>query len=114
MPKKLDMAVQKCMNALKEELGDQIYEKYGRYDYYLHPLKITNNAPEPAISSATASAPTTCSKWGAPVNRENRAEGGFFWATYKAICRRGGCFTNAQGTHDFNMQLSVDPHFLET
>jgi hypothetical protein len=103
------------MNNLKEELGDQIYDKYGAYDDYTSPLGTTLiGAPEPAISSAVANAPMSCSKWGAPVNRENRAEGGLFWATYKAICRRGGCFSNAQGTHDFNIQLSVSPHSLET
>lgn len=45
----------------------------------------------------------------ASVNRENRAQGGFLHSTYKAICCRRGVFTNAQGTHDFNMQLSVNP-----
>jgi hypothetical protein len=71
--------------------------------------EITNRSPEPAISSAAGSATTTCSRWGSPVNHENRAEGGFFWATYKAICRRGGIFTNINGTHNFNKQLSVKP-----
>ena len=47
-------------------------------------------------------------KWGSKVNRENRAEGGLFWATYKAICRRDGVYTNAQGLHDWNQQLT-DP-----
>jgi hypothetical protein len=33
---------------------------------------------------------------------------GFYWATYKAVMRREGVFSNAQGTHDFNLQL-IEP-----
>ena len=34
------------------------------------------------------------------------AAGGLYWATYKAICRRNGIFTNSQGLHDWNAQLT--------
>lgn len=34
------------------------------------------------------------------------AEGGLFWSTYKAICRREGVFKNGQGSHDWNAQLT--------
>jgi hypothetical protein len=47
----------------------------------------------------------TCMHWGAKVNRDNRAAGGYFYASYKALCRRNGLFTNAQGLHDWNNQL---------
>ena len=40
------------------------------------------------------------------MNRDNRTAGGLFWATYKAICRREGVYTNAQGPHEWNVQLS--------
>ena len=33
-------------------------------------------------------------------------EGGYYWATYKAICRRDGAYTNSNGLHDFNSQLT--------
>ncbi|KAI9785143.1 MAG: hypothetical protein M1839_000781 [Geoglossum umbratile] len=88
---KLDRIVEKCMNELKEELGYHIYDRY-----------------EPAVSNATQSASVTCNRWGAPINRENRAEGGYHFQTYKAICRRGGVYSNHYGTHDLNMQL-VEP-----
>lgn len=44
--------------------------------------------------------------WGAPVNRDSRAAGGLFWATYRAIVRREGVYTNAQGPHEWNAQLA--------
>jgi len=79
------------INDLKEELGDNIFDKY-----------------ETAISNAISEATTTCSDWGRPINRENRASGGYFWSSYKAICRRYGVYTNAQGPHDWNAALA-DP-----
>ena len=54
-----------------------------------------------AIDNAESNAAPTAQKWGAP-----RPEGGYFWATYKAICRRNGVFTNGNGPHDFNRQLA--------
>ena len=64
--------------------------------------------PGNAISTAANEANKTALQWGAPVNRDNRAAGGYFWATYKAICRRDGVFSNAQGLHDWNAQL-IEP-----
>ena len=57
------------------------------------------NVIETAISNAINDSVTTCYKWGAPVNREDRAAGGHHWSTYKAICRRNGIYKNAQGPH---------------
>ena len=54
---------------------------------------------ETAISNAVADAISTAFKWGSPVNRDNRAEGGVHWSTYKAICRRNGTYANKQGPH---------------
>ena len=54
---------------------------------------------ETAISNAVEDAISTALKWGSPVNRDNRAEGGVVWSTYKAICRRNGTYANAQGPH---------------
>lgn len=61
---------------------------------------------EPAVDSATSEAIATAQQWGAPVNRGNRALGGLYWATYKAICRRDGVYANAQGPHEWNVQLA--------
>lgn len=74
--------------------------------------------PGSAIASAAGQASQIAHRWGSPVNRENRAEGGYCWSTYKvcfgfwswhgdellifdlqAICRRNGVYANAQGPH---------------
>lgn len=75
--------------------------------YRPNPLGAANRALELAISSAAHDASVTCSKWGSPVNHENRAEGGYHFQTYKAICRRNGVYSNFTGKHDFNMELLV-------
>ena len=36
--------------------------------------------PDKATPTASEAAVDTVSRWGAPVNRFNRAEGGFFWS----------------------------------
>lgn len=54
---------------------------------------------ETAVSNAINDSITTALKWGAPVNREDRAAGGLHWSSYKAICRRNGVYSNAQGPH---------------
>ncbi|EED18159.1 conserved hypothetical protein [Talaromyces stipitatus ATCC 10500] len=61
-----------------------------------------------ATPTAAKLATETVSRWGAPVNRSNRAEGGYYWATYKALCRRDGVYANAQGQHDWNAEL-IEP-----
>ncbi|KAE8553078.1 hypothetical protein TMatcc_007504 [Talaromyces marneffei ATCC 18224] len=61
-----------------------------------------------ATPMASEAAIETVIRWGAPVNRFNRVEGGFFWATYKALCRRDGVYANAQGPHDWNAKL-IEP-----
>ncbi|KAH8691825.1 hypothetical protein BGW36DRAFT_437369 [Talaromyces proteolyticus] len=59
-----------------------------------------------AVEAATNKADETVKRWGRKVNRDNRAVGGFFWSTYKAICRRDGVYANEQGTHDWNAELT--------
>ncbi|KAL8705913.1 MAG: hypothetical protein Q9225_007998, partial [Loekoesia sp. 1 TL-2023] len=88
---RLEKATKACAGELKDEFQDSIFHRY-----------------EAAIQSATWEAIHIAAKWGAPVNRGDRAAGGLYWATYKAICRRDGCFTNAQGLHDWNAQL-IEP-----
>ncbi|CAO1602122.1 hypothetical protein XANCAGTX0491_005753 [Xanthoria calcicola] len=88
---RLEKVTKSCAQALNEELTDGIYDRY-----------------DTSIQAAAFSAIDTTNHWGAAVNRENRAAGGLYWATYKAVCRRNGCFTNGQGTHNFNEQL-IEP-----
>ena len=60
-----------------------------------------------AVQQATAEACDTANGWGRPVNRDDRASGGLYWATYKALCRRDGLFSNKQGLHDWNAELTA-------
>ncbi|KAJ3577378.1 hypothetical protein NPX13_g3190 [Xylaria arbuscula] len=53
-----------------------------------------------SMPSAIDEAPETAYSWGAP-----RAEGGLFWATYKATVRRQGVYHGASGFRDFNQEL---------
>jgi hypothetical protein len=85
----LEKEVQNCLEEMKDSLSENIYDKFDQ-----------------VITAAINEANDTASKWGAPVNRENRAQGGLFWATYKAVCRRDETYSNAQGPIDFNLQLT--------
>ncbi|KAL9618945.1 MAG: hypothetical protein Q9160_006409 [Pyrenula sp. 1 TL-2023] len=91
--KRLDGALQKSIheitNSIRDEFKDNIYQQLP-------------TAAEKASNEANA----TASHWGSPINRVDRAAGGLFWATYKAVCRRDGVFQNAQGLHDWNNHLS--------
>ncbi|WYZ44801.1 hypothetical protein EsH8_VIII_000117 [Colletotrichum jinshuiense] len=79
-------AVDECVDSVKDALSESVY------DYF-----------ELTIPAAANAAVPTASSWGAP-----RSEGGLFWATYKATCRRSGVYTGASGSRDFNAQL-LDP-----
>ncbi|KAI9881074.1 MAG: hypothetical protein M1830_008232 [Pleopsidium flavum] len=85
----LENVVETACKELKEEFGDNISDKF-----------------ETATTNATNEASGTASKWGAPVNRDDRPAGGYHWSTYKAICRRSGVYSNAQGPHDWNVALA--------
>ncbi|KAI4087546.1 MAG: hypothetical protein LQ344_006699 [Seirophora lacunosa] len=86
---RLEKATKTCTRELVEELQDNIFDRY-----------------EAAVQAAAWDSVNTTAQWGAPVNREDRAAGGLYWATYKAICRRNGVFTNGQGPHDWNAALT--------
>ncbi|KIW97825.1 uncharacterized protein Z519_01409 [Cladophialophora bantiana CBS 173.52] len=88
----LDSGLEKAGDDIVDRLVDELDDKV--YDAYPH-----------ATTAARAQADDIVQKWGSPVNRSDRAAGGLYWATYKAVVRRDGCFTNAQGCHNFNAQL---------
>ena len=67
------------------------------------PLTIEN-----ALTPAAVEANKTVLRWGAPVDRSDRTAGGYYWSTYKAICRRNGLYSNSQGHHDWNAEL-IEP-----
>ncbi|KAI8631989.1 hypothetical protein F5Y19DRAFT_382458 [Xylariaceae sp. FL1651] len=86
LEQELDSSLQQSAALLEKSLEKHIYENF--------------NA---SIPSAIQAAPNTAYSWGAP-----RAEGGLFWATYKATVRRMGVYSGASGPRDFNQDL-FDP-----
>ncbi|KXH59773.1 hypothetical protein CSAL01_06422 [Colletotrichum salicis] len=76
-------AVDNCIASVKDALSESIY------DYF-----------DLSIPMAASAASPMASGWGA-----HRSEGGMFWATYKATCRRAGVYTGAFGPRDFNAEL---------
>jgi hypothetical protein len=66
LEKGLERAVQACLNEMKESLSENIYDKFDQ-----------------VIAAAVNESNGTAARWGAPVNRQNRAEGGLYWSTYK-------------------------------
>jgi hypothetical protein len=62
--------------------------------------------PENAISRAAGKANDTVLRWNGSVNSNSISHGSYCWATYKAICRRNGVYSNPQGLHDWNSQLT--------
>lgn len=83
LDKNLDKAVGECLQEMKQTLAENIYDNF-----------------DAVVQQAVNDATTTSTRWG------DRHMGGFYWATYKALCRRNGVFTNAKGAHDLNEQLS--------
>jgi hypothetical protein len=80
----LSEGLEDCIKKMNMHIRESIYDQYGI-----------------AITNAQSNAAPTAQKWGA-----SRPEGGYYWATYKAICRRNGVFTNGRGSHDFNGELA--------
>ncbi|MCJ1479498.1 hypothetical protein MMC13_008184 [Lambiella insularis] len=87
----LEKIVLAAVKDFKGELNENVHEKY-----------------ETAISYGMVQSTQTTFDWGRPVNRADRPAGGYYYATYRAITRRNGVFSNAQGPHDWNQTLS-DP-----
>lgn len=62
----LQKTVQTCINEMRESLAENIYDNFNT-----------------AVGAAVDEANNTVARWGAPVNREIKTAGGFYWATYK-------------------------------
>ncbi|KAF9700954.1 hypothetical protein EKO04_000363 [Ascochyta lentis] len=87
LEKGLEGSVEACLNVVKKELNEQIFDKY----------------PD-LIQEAINAAPDIAQKWGV-----HRADGGLAWGTYKAVTRRNGVYQSPTAGHrDFNSEL-VDP-----
>lgn len=74
----LQQCVNDCVNSLKEELADNIFDAFGR-----------------TIPLAQAAAIPTSSSWANDMR----------WSTYKATVRRNGVWSGAAGPHDFQQEL---------
>jgi hypothetical protein len=74
----LQQSVQECVDSLKEELTENIFDAFGR-----------------TIPLAQAAAIPTATSWGASMR----------WATYKATVRRNGVYSGAAGPQDFQQEL---------
>ncbi|KAH9867685.1 hypothetical protein IAQ61_008279 [Plenodomus lingam] len=82
----LEQAVHACINEMRAELKNQIF----------------NKCPE-LINDAIQAAPTTALAWG------QKDMGGLAWSTYKAVVRRDGVYQSpSAGLRDFNADL-IDP-----
>lgn len=79
----LRQAIKACQASIKHEMEKQLYKPFDRL-----------------IPIAFGKAVETATGWG-----ESRANGGLFWATYKATCRRDGKFSGSSGLKDFNAEL---------
>jgi hypothetical protein len=83
LDKTLDKTVEECLQEMKDTLAENIFANF------------------PAlVQQAAEEATSTAHRWG------DRHQGGFYWATYKALCRRSGVFQNAKGLHDLNADLT--------
>ncbi|KAI1132388.1 hypothetical protein F5Y10DRAFT_231071 [Nemania abortiva] len=86
LEEELESSLKSSVNLIRESLEEHVFENINT-----------------SIPSAIEVAPDTAYSWGAP-----RAEGGLFWATYKATVRRQGVYSGASGPRDFNQDL-FDP-----
>ena len=102
----LDHSTSKMCRDLNSELSDNVSDKYDTAvsEASRHSVEVTTQWYGNHLGSKSIL--TLLLSRGAPVDRLNRAEGGLCWSTYKAICRRFGCYTNGQGLHDWNAQLA--------
>lgn len=78
----LRQAIKDCHTAMQQDL-QKLYKKFDRL-----------------IPMASGNAVEITTGWG-----KSRSDGGLFWATYKATCRRDGKFSGSSGLKDFNAEL---------
>ena len=83
LDEKLETTVETLIKAVASDINDKIYD--------LLPA---------AVEAAKTKAEDAVGKW-----EGHRDAGGLAYATYKAVCRRDGVFTNARGPHNFNADL---------
>lgn len=72
--------MQDCLYDMNQALAENIFENHE------HVCQLPFDAPMPKVQ-----------RWHSSVNRDNRELGGYYWSTYKAIMKREGVYSNAQG-----------------
>ncbi|EAW16751.1 LOW QUALITY PROTEIN: uncharacterized protein NFIA_000950 [Aspergillus fischeri NRRL 181] len=92
---KLDCVLEKQVRSVHQQIREEFEDN-------------VLDACENALTPAAVEANKTVLRWGAPVDRSDRTAGGYYWSTYKAICRRNGLYSNSQGHHDWNAEL-IEP-----
>lgn len=89
LERSLDGAVGSCVADMNDALTENIFEKFSE-----------------AIPLAAEQAPSIAAKWGAPVNKVDRAAGGLYFQTYRAVIRRDGVYGNKNAAYNFNSDLT--------
>ncbi|OCK74971.1 hypothetical protein K432DRAFT_409418 [Lepidopterella palustris CBS 459.81] len=84
LEKDLENAVTTCVNDIKDNIAENIYDKY-----------------DVAVEEAMRNALPTANGWGA-----HRDSGGLHFMTYKATVRRSGTYSGKSGPRDFNAELN--------
>ncbi|KAG9237560.1 hypothetical protein BJ875DRAFT_142056 [Amylocarpus encephaloides] len=81
----LDQSLDECLKDIKATLADNIFGNF------------------PAlVKQAADEANSTAVNWG------DRTAGGYYWSTYKALCRRNGIYSDGSaGPQDLNEQLTA-------
>lgn len=79
----LRQAIKDCHTEIQQDLEKNLYNKFDRL-----------------VPTASRNAAKVAAGWGKP-----RSDGGLFWGTYKATCRRDGKFSGSLGLRDFNAEL---------
>lgn len=112
MMQALGKHVRSVQAQIRAEFAENIYDQCGEstttFLTWMMDLTRSPLHQDDALKTAADEANKTVARWGRPVDRYNRAAGGYYYATYKAICRRNGVFSNAQGPHDWNAAM-IEP-----
>ncbi|KAG6360022.1 hypothetical protein INS49_011078 [Diaporthe citri] len=87
-----------CFMKLENAFRQAVVDCHSSMKYGLQALLY--KAFDHLIPVASSSAVETAFGWGKP-----RSDGGMYWGSYKATCRRNGSWTGIYGSRDFNEEL---------
>lgn len=87
----LDKTIRDTADELRKELAESIFSRCSI-----------------AVQSAAKAALETIHHWAKRINKEDRSQGGFWWSTYQAACRREGVYSFQKQPINWNDALA-DP-----